>query len=285
MPTILQIVMRAGHQWSANGDSRLGAALAYYALFSIAPLLVIAITIAGVVYGDVAARGEVSNALSSYIDPDSAAAIEKLVETAGTAPATVWSQLLNIGLLVFGALGAFVHLRASLCLIWRLPPPKMHTVLATLVDYLLALLMVLCTGMLLLASLATSLTVSYVRAYMDKNYSAAWFPWDAVEFGLSVIFLALLFASIYRILSGRRITWGYVGAGALVAALLFSLGKIVLSYYFVYAGVASAYGAAGSLVVFLVWVYYSSQTLFFGAELIQARRTRHEWLPAATAPS
>jgi membrane protein len=288
MPTILQIVMRAGQQWSANGDSRLGAALAYYALFSIAPLLVIAITIAGVAYGDVAARGEVKKSLSTYIDPDSAAALEKLVETAGNAPATVWSQMLNIALLVFGALGAFVHLRASLCLIWRLPPPKMNTVLATLVDYLLALLMVLCTGMLLLVSVATSVTVSYVRTYMDKNRYAAWFPWDSVEIGLSVVFLALLFASIYRILSGRRITWGYVGAGALVAALLFTLGKIVLSYYLVYAGVASAYGAAGSLAVFLVWVYYSSQTLFFGAELIQARRTRYEWLtaaPAETAPS
>jgi membrane protein len=279
MPISLQIVMRACQQWSANGDSRLGAALAYYALFSIAPLLVIAITIAGVVYGDVAARGEVKKTLSSYIDRDSAATVEKLVESAGATPATVWSQLLSVGLLVFGALGAFVHLRASLCLIWRLEPPKMNSVLATLLDYLLALIMVLCTGVLLLGSVAASLTVSYVRTYLDRQFTIAWFPWDWVEFGISLIFLTLLFAAIYRILSDRRITWSYVAYGAGAASLLFTVGKVVLSYYFIYAGVASAYGAAGSLVVFLVWVYYSSQTLFFGAELIQARRTRHEWLP------
>jgi membrane protein len=283
MFTKLQIVIRAAQQWSANGDSRLGAALAYYALFSIAPLLVIAISIAGIVYGDVAARGEVKKSLSSYIDPDSAGALEKLVESAAARPATVLSQMLSIAMLVFGALGAFVHLRASLCLIWRLEPPKTNTILATLIDYLLALAMVLCTGVLLLGSVAASLTVSYVRTYMDRRFTVAWFPWDWVEFGVSAIFLTLLFAAIYRVLSGQRVTWGYVWYGALVASLLFTVGKLVLSYYFVYAGVASAYGAAGSLVVFLVWVYYSSQTLFFGAELIQARRTRQEWLPAGPA--
>jgi membrane protein len=116
---------------------------------------------------------------------------------------------------------------------------------------------------------------------MDRRFTVAWFPWDWVEFGVSVILLAVLFGAIYRILSDQRITWGYVAYGAVVASLLFTVGKVVLSYYFIYAGVASAYGAAGSLVVFLVWVYYSSQTLFFGAELIQARRSRHEWLPLA----
>src|SRR5580700_4966989 len=105
MPTSLQIVIRAAQQWSANGDSRLGAALAYYALFSIAPLLAIAITIAGIVYGDVAAQGEVKRNLSTYIDPDSAGALEKLVESAATAPATIWSQMLSVAMLVFGALG------------------------------------------------------------------------------------------------------------------------------------------------------------------------------------
>ena len=95
---------------------------------------------------------------------------------------------------------------------------------------------------------------------------------------MSVGLLTLLFAAIFRTLSGRRIAWGYVVYGSAVASLLFTLGKVVLSQYLLYAGTASTYGAAGSLVVFLVWIYYSSQTLFFGAELIQARRTRHEWL-------
>ena len=278
MFTSLRIVVRAGQQWSANGDSRLGAALAYYALFSVAPLLVIAINIAGVVYGEQAAQGEVKRYLSTYIDPDSAGALQSLVQSASQAPGATWSQLLGLALIVYGALGAFVHLRTSLCLIWKLEPPHTNTYLATLIDYVLALAMVLFTAVLLLGSVAASVAVSFVRAYMEQHFPGEAFPWDWVEFTVSVAFLGVLFGAIYRILSGRRISWGYVGYGAVVASLLFTVGKILLGYYFVYAGIASAYGAAGSLVVFLVWVYYSSQTLFFGAELIQARRTRHEWL-------
>jgi membrane protein len=279
MYTAVRIAIRAGQQWSANGDSQLGAALAYYTLFSIAPLLVIAMTFAGVVYGAKAAQGEVKRYLSTYIAPESAEAIENLVDSASKAPTTPLAQLLNIGLLVYGALGAFVHLRTSLCLIWKLEPPHTNTYLAILVDYGLALFMVVFTGVLLLASVATGIAVSFVRAEMAKQFPGELFPWGWVEFAVSVAFLACVFASIFRILSGRRIAWGYVAYGAIVAALLFTAGKVVLSYYFLYAGTATTYGAAGSLVVFLVWVYYSSQTLFFGAELIQARRTRREWLP------
>jgi membrane protein len=279
MPTSLRILIRACGQWSANADSRLGAALAYYALFSIAPLLVIAISIAGAVFGAEAARGGVHDKLRHYIDPDSAATIEKLVESAGESRNTAWAHALSVGVLVYGALGAFVHLRASLCHIWKLEPPHDNSLLATLLDYGLALVMVLFTGVLLLGSVAASLSLSFIRAYMEKRLPDEAFPWEWVDIALSVGFLTLLFAAIYRILSGQRIAWFYVWYGAVGASLLFTVGKILLSYYLVYAGVASAFGAAGSLVVFLVWVYYSSQTLFFGAELIQARRTRNEWLP------
>jgi membrane protein len=278
MLTSLRILVRAGRQWSANGDSRLGAALAYYALFSIAPMLVIAINIAGRVYGEEAAQGQVKQFLSTYIDPDSAAALESLVESAGQAQGAALARLLSIGVLMFGALGAFVHMRTSLCLIWKLEPLHANTVLATLFDYALALIMVLFTGVLLIVSVAASVTMSFFRAYVEQHLPGEPFPWDWVEFAISVFLLALVFAAIYRILSDRRISWAYVGYGSAAASLLFTVGKFLLSYYLVYAGFASTYGAAGSLVVFLVWVYYSSQTLFFGAELIQARRTRAEWL-------
>jgi membrane protein len=278
MLTSLRIVVRAGQQWSANGDSRLGAALAYYALFSIVPMLVIAINIAGVVYGDEAAQGEVQRYLSTYIDPGSAKALQNLMQSAGEAQGALWARILSIGILIYGALGAFVHLRTSLCLIWKLEPPHTNTILATLFDYALALIMVLCVSVLLLASLAASVMASIVHAYMDQHFPQELLPWDWVDIGVSVSFLALLFAAIYRVLSDRRISWRYVGYGSAVAALLFTVGKVLLSYYLVYSDLASTYGAAGSLVVFLVWVYYSSQTLFFGAELIQARRTRPEWL-------
>src|SRR5260370_40538207 len=202
MLTSLRIVIRAGRQWSDNGDSRLGAALAYYTLFSIAPLLVIAITITGIVYGPSAAQGEVERNLSQYIDRESAVALESMVQGASTAPGNIWSQILGLGLLVFGALGAFLHLRYALCLIWRLEPPHLNTFLATLLDYLLAFIMVLCTGVLLIASVAASIAVSYIRAYTDPNGK---FPWNWLEYPVSLVFLAVLFPSIYRILSGPRL--------------------------------------------------------------------------------
>jgi|SRR6516164_8227169 membrane protein len=278
MLTSFRIAIRAARTWSANGDSMLGAALAYYALFSIAPMLVIAIDITGIVYGGEAAQGEVKKYLSTYIEPDSAGAIESLVLSSSQSESSTMSQVLSLGLLVYGALGAFVHLRTSLGKIWKLEPPISNTILATLIDYALALLMVLITGVLLLASVAASLAVSFLQEYLAAHYPDQSFPWQWVEFAVSVSFLTLLFAAIYRILSGRRIEWKYVAYGSMIASVLFTAGKVVLSQYIVYSGTASTYGAAGSLVVFLVWVYYSSQTLFFGAELIQARRTRHEWL-------
>jgi len=283
MFTSVRIVVRAVQNWSANGDSMLGAALAYYALFSIAPMLVIAIDIAGIVYGEEAAHGEVKKHLSAYVEPDSAGAIENLVKSSSQSISTNWAYGLSLALFVYGSVGAIVHLRTSLCKIWKLDPPVGNTIFATLIDYALALLVVLITGVLLLGSVAASLTVSFVQDYLTTQYPEQTFPWPWAEFGVSVGFLALLFAAIYRTLSGRRIEWKYVAYGSVIASLLFTVGKIVLSWYIVYSGTASAYGAAGSLVVFLVWVYYSSQTLFFGAELIQARRMRHEWMQGAPA--
>src|SRR5262249_6114347 len=128
MLTSLRILARAAQQWSANGDTRLGAALAYYALFSIVPLLVIAIYIAGVFYGDEAAQGTVKNCLRTSRDRASAAAIESHLDSAGQTAGVPGASLLSVGVLVFGALGAFVHLRTSLCLIWKLEPPHTNTV-------------------------------------------------------------------------------------------------------------------------------------------------------------
>jgi membrane protein len=262
----------------ANQDSRLGAALSYYTLFSIAPLLVIAIHIAGLFFGEDAARGKVVEHLSSMIDKESAQAIQKLVESAAQPKSGDWAPLVSFGVLVVGALSVFLHVRGALCTIWKLEPPQGNTILGVVMDYLLALAMVLCTGVLLLLSLAASMLVPIFRDLMDRQFPGNGFQWQILEFGLSVLFLTLLFTAIFRILSGQRIPWKYALYGALITSLLFSIGKVALGMYLVYTGTASMYGAAGSLVVFLIWVYYSSQILFFGAELVQARRTRGEWM-------
>ena len=274
----LRIIWRACRQWAANDDSRLGAALAYYTLFSIAPLLVIAIRIAGLFFGEDAARGRVVEQLKEFVGTEAAQAIQSLVENAAQSKAEGWTTVVTFGVLIIGSLSVFLHVRGALCMIWKLEPPHGSTILGFFLNYLLALIMVLCTAVLLLLSLAVSVVMPIFQKWLEVNFPGNHFPWRLVEFLTSVLLLTLLFTALFRILSGQRIPWKYVLYGSVITALLFSVGKVVVGLYLAYSRTASAYGAAGSLVVFLIWVYYSSQILFFGAELVQARRTRHEWL-------
>jgi membrane protein len=280
MPLVnsLRVFLQACRQWSANQDSRLGAALAYYALFSIAPLLIITIQIAGLVFGEDAARGKVVEQLKSMIGTEEAHTLQALVIQAAQPQAAGWSALVSFSVLVIGALTIFLQMRYAFCTIWKLEPPQGNTWLGLLVDYLLALLMVVTTGILLLVSLAASMAIPILRDFLDEQLPGNGRHWQLLELAASVLTLTILFAAIFYVLSGRRLGLGHVLYGSLITAILFSVGKIALGMYLVYSSTASMYGAAGSLVVFLVWVYYSSQILYFGAELIQARRTRREWM-------
>ena len=276
--TSLHIIYRAGQKWSENGGTRMGAALAYYALFSIAPMLLIAVHSAGAVFGEDAAKGKVHDQLKALMGEDIALEVQKMVETAGQPHDTFWTPIVSVIFLIAGALGAFLHVRGALSTIWKLEPPHGNSWLGMLFDYFLAVVMVFIMATLLLISLACSLVVPILKRSLRDSPVPLDDSWQWIETGASFVFLTILFALSYRILSGGRIPWGYVCYGALIAAVLFTIGKVLVGYYILYSGAASMYGAAGSLVIFLMWVYYSSQTLFFGAELIQARRTRHEWL-------
>lgn len=275
--TSARIVYRACEKWSENGDSRHGAALAYYTLFSISPLLLIAIYIAGAVFGEDAARGKVHEQLDAIMGEQIALTVEKMVENARPKE-TDWTLSISIGLLLIAALGAFLHVRTTLCMIWRLVPPQGSTWVGFLMDYVLALAMVLIITVLLLISLACGLAIPVLQKTAKVHGLDVESYWQWVEVGSSFLFLMILFALVYRILSGGRVPWAYVWYGAVITSILFTIGKTVLGYYIVYSGTTSMYGAAGSLVAFLVWVYYSAQIFFFGAELIQARWTRHEWM-------
>ena len=269
----LRIIYRAGWKWSDDGGMRMGAALAYYAIFSTMPFLLIALYFAAALYGGDAALGRVHVQLENVLGHAAAKAIEDLIDMAGQQQEAAWTApTLSVLFLIVGALSAFADVRTSLSTIWKLQPPYGNTWLGMLWDYLLALVLMTVIALLILVSLAASLAVPIVwRIFPGVNLQ-----W--VELAASFIFLTAFFTALYRILSAGRISWGYVIYGSFIAAVLFSLGKTLLSYYLVYTGTESMYGAAGSIVVFMVWIYYSSQILFFGAELIQARRTRHEWM-------
>jgi membrane protein len=286
--TSYRIIRRAIEQFGSHHVSAMGAALAYYALFSIGPLLILALRVAGNFYDEERVRAEFFTHLEEIMPEESANGVLKLIDQLHKAQAaSAWGPRLGLVLLLAGSLGIFLHIRSSLCRIWELEPPRGSSILGLLLNYALAILMILVTGLLLLASLAISTTLTLVEQRLDE-----WLPgdparWYFLEFAISLAFLTIVFALVYQILSGRRLAWRYVWYGAVITALLFTLGKTLLSWYLylAYSSTMSVYGAAGSIVVFMVWVFYSSQILFFGAELIQARRTRREWLDQGNSKS
>jgi membrane protein len=276
--TSFRIVYRACEKWSENGGTRLGAALAYYALFSIAPLLLISIHISGALFGEEAAGGEMRKRLSAIMPEDVAVNVESMVKQASQSQDTNWTPTVSLLFLLVAALGAFLHARSSLCTIWKLEPPHGNTWLGLLWDYALSLILVLIIALMLLVSVAFGLCIPVMQKMTQTPFLQDVRFWHWIEVAASFLFLTILFAVTYRTLSGARIAWGYTWYGSIITAVLFTLGKSLLGYYIEYSSPESMYGAAGSVVVFLIWVYYSSQVLFFGAELIQARRTRNEWM-------
>jgi membrane protein len=281
------ILRQAARQWSADHASEMGAALAYFTLFSIAPLLIIAIGIAGLVFGPEAAQGAVEGQLTQIVGPDAAHAIQGMLKRINRPTAGFWATVAGSVTIVLGALGAFLHLRSALCRIWHLEPSGGGGILATILNYVLAIVMVLCCGGLLLVSMTASTALAFLGNRYAGRIPGGQGLWQTLEFIVSVGFMTLLFAVAFRVLSARRIPWGLIWYGAAVTSLLFTIGKTLIGYYLAYfaapqpsadqgsaAGAVSPFGAAGSLVVFLIWVYYSSQIVFFGAELIQVRRTQ-----------
>jgi membrane protein len=276
--TSLRIVGRAAMQFSAHGGTQMGAALAYYALFSTAPLLVLAVLLAQPFFGEGAALDQVHSRLNQFLGPENAKEISHWMDLRAPASTGALPAAVSITLLILGTLGAFLHLRYCFCVIWALQPPDGSNVLMAILNYILALVTVLCVGLLLLLSLLLSTILVVLTRFMKHELPGGAILWSGLELAVSFLLLTLFFAVIYRVLSGQQIPWFYVWYGSLIAALLFVAGKVVISLYLAYSNMTSVYGAAGSLVIFLVWVYYSSQIAFFGAELIQARRTKAEWM-------
>ncbi len=278
LSTSVRIILRAARRFGADGASQMGAALAYYALFSTAPLLVLAVMLSGLIFGEQAARDRVRKHLTEVVGPETAREVNNLMETAAKPSGGKLAAALGGAALLLGALSVFMHFRRCLCVIWRLDSPGRKRPIETLLNYGLAIIMVLAVGILLFVSLAASTALPWLVDFLGKDFPVGARFWQWLDAGVSFVLLTVFFALIFHVMSGRRIRWGHVLYGSVISALLFTAGKALISFYLAYTSTASAYGAAGSLVVFLVWVYYSAQIIFFGAELVQARRTRTEWL-------
>jgi membrane protein len=259
----------------------MGAALAYYTVFSLAPLVLVAIAIAGLVFGEKAAQGEIADEIQNVVGPTVAAAIQSMLESARDATGSTTASIIGIVLLIFGASGVFVQLQSSLNAIWDVPTRTTGGLWGFIRTRLLSFAMVLVIGFLLLVSLIVSTALSAMTGYLAPGQVALYeLINQVVSFGL----ITVLFALIFKYLPECPVKWDDVWIGAAVTALLFILGKYLIGLYLAKGGAASAYGAAGSLVIILLWVYYASQILLFGAQFTQVFATRRQ-APASLVQS
>ncbi len=266
----VRIIKRAAVDWFNDDMPTLGAGLAYYALFSLAPLLLIALAILGMVYGGPAAQQHVIDQLDDLVGREAGSAMESLLASAQQAR-TSGLTLVAVVILLISACGAFVTLEGGIIAIWKQESRSRSGVLHLLRVYLFAAIAVICTAAVLMASLILN-TMLYKVAHLLRAGSVpgeVWL-WQGVNLVVSTLFIGLVCATIYKFMPEAPVRWSDVWAGALIAAVLFNIGKHVFGLYLSRAGVTSVYGAAGSLVVLLLWVYYSSMIFFFGAEVTHA---------------
>jgi membrane protein len=272
---ILPILKETASEWMEDQAQSLGAALAYYTVFSLAPLLLIAIAIAGFFFGREAAQSQLFDQLRGLLGEASGKAMQDMVQNANTKPATgVMAALIGAVTLLFGASGVFGQLQASLNAIWGVQPKPGRGVLGIIQDRILSFGFILVVGFLLLVSLLFTATIALVGEWFGGMVPGMEALTQILNSVLSLALITLLFATIFKFLPDAKIAWHDVWIGAFITAVLFTVGKFALGLYLGKSGVASSYGAAGSLIVLLLWVYYSSQILFFGAEFTQVYANR-----------
>lgn len=253
--------------WLDDYAPSMGAALAYYTLFSLAPLLLIVISVAGLVFGQDAARGEIESQLRGLMGEQGASAVQALLASVDKPTEGVTAAVVGIVLLLVGATTVFGELQDALDRIWRAPiQDRSGGWLALIRARLLSFGMILAIGFLLMVSLILSAVLSIVEHWWSTLYGGWLFIANLVN-GIAGFFLiAAMFALIYKIMPRVRVQWRDVWIGAVFTALLFTLGKALIGFYIGRSGVVSGFGAAGSLVVVLLWVYYSAQIFLIGAE-------------------
>lgn len=270
-------------EWRADKGSRLAAALAFYTLLSMAPLLVLAVSIVGLVFGAEAARGELTEKLHALMGPQAAGGVETLLAAASSRKQGLIAAILSVVVSFFGASGVFGELQDSLNTIWEVVPKPGRGFAGVIKDRIFSFVMVLVVALLLLLSLVVSTVLSAASgAVQGAGQGTRIAPlvallWSAVNLVVSLGVTTLLFAVVFKVLPDVHIPWRSVWVGGLATAVLFTVGKYLLGIYLGRASVASPYGAAGSVVVMILWIYYSSQILFFGAEFTQVyARSRGE---------
>jgi membrane protein len=271
--------------WKDDNAPRLGAALSYYTIFSLAPLLLIAVAIAGLAFGQEAAQGRIVDEIGGVLGKDGGEMIQTMVVNARKPSEGILATVVGLIALLFGASGAFNELRQAMNTIWEVPKREGGGIKAIIKDRILSFAMVLFIGFLLLVSLVLSAALSAMGEVMGGFMTEKLHILQIVNAIVSLGVITVLFAMIFKFLPDAEpiVAWKDVWIGAFMTAILFTIGKVGIGLYLGRGTVGSAYGAAGSLIVVLVWVYYAAQILFLGAELTQVYASRHGSRAGATA--
>jgi membrane protein len=253
-------------QWMEHRAASKGAALAFYTLFSMSPVLVLVIAVAGLFYGAEAARGQLLDELRRLMGPQSAQTVQAVLASAQNKESGTIATIVASLLLFVGATTVFAELKDSLDEIWNVPPSKNASWWDTVRTRLLSFGLILVLGFLLLVSLVVSAALNVVEHYLSGQWKSATVLLGWVASAISFLVIATLFGVIFKLLPRIRLSWHDVAIGSVGTAAMFTLGKFLIGLYVGNSGVASSFGAAGSLIVLLLWVYYSAQILFLGAE-------------------
>jgi membrane protein len=270
---IRALIKDAVNGWSEHHASRIGAALAFYTVFSLGPILLLAVVVAGFFFGQGTARGEIYQQVTNLIGPQAAAQVQMVLMHAHRPAAGVIATAISLVTLLLSADTALVELKSGLDEIWSVPTESRHWYWAYLRTRLLSVALIFALGLLLLVSLLFSAALGALealsRGIIVVGVILHWTN-GLISFGLA----ALLFATVYKVLPSLRLAWKDVAVGALITAVLFIAGKYAIGLYLGSSTVASTYGAAGSVIVVLLWVYYSAQVFLFGAELTRGYACR-----------
>lgn len=261
--------------WVEDNAPSMGAALAFYTVFSLAPVLMVTIAMAGLVFGKRAAEGEILQQLQSVMGKTGARAVQALIQSVNRPTLGIIASSIGIGTVLIGASGAFVELQDALSKIWKVKRRSESVWVGAIRQRFFSFGLVLGTGFLLMVSLVLSAALGVVGRFMGHLLPGPVVLLESAAALLSFGVITLLLAMIFKFLPDTKIEWGDVWIGAAIASVLFAIGKAMIGVYLARSTVASAYGAAASLIILLVWVYYSAQILLLGAEVTHVYANQH----------
>jgi membrane protein len=265
--TLTALLREAGAAWFADNAPRFGAALAFYTVFSLAPVLIVAVSVAGLVFGEKAAQSEIVRQFQGLIGAQGAAAIETIIQNTSRPALGVFATTLGLVAILVGASGAFIELQDALNTIWKVDSRTKSFWMVVIRQRVFSLGLVVASGFLLLTSLIITAGLAAAERFASNLLPVSGVLLESINFVFSFGMITILFAIIFKFIPDTTVSWPDVRMGAAVTSLFFTVGKVLIGLYLGHSALTSVYGATGSLIIFLTWVYYSAQILLFGAEL------------------